>query len=163
MDIYDFLQKYEIAFERHDHPALFTCEDAQRWIPHLDGAPTKNLFLRDKKGLRHFLLVVHESMQVDLKQLSQALQTSRIGFGSADRLKRVLGIEPGMVSLLALIRDSEHQVEVLIDRRLWEYDHFQCHPLVNTSTLIISKSGVEAFLRATNHSYTLFDTPLLAV
>ena len=57
-DLYDLLARYDIEYERHNHPAVFTVEEAQRLVPELPGAKTKNLFLRDGKGRRHFLVVV---------------------------------------------------------------------------------------------------------
>ena len=69
-DIYAFLTQNDIAYQRQDHPAVFTCEEALRLVPPLPGAKTKNLFLRDRKGRRHFLVVVGYEKAVDLKAWS---------------------------------------------------------------------------------------------
>ena len=72
---------------------------------------------------------------------------------------KYLGITPGSVSLLALFNDSESDVEVYIDRRVWESDRIKCHPLVNTSTLSIARDDIQRFLELTNHSFTVIDVP----
>ncbi|MBF0278931.1 MAG: prolyl-tRNA synthetase associated domain-containing protein [SAR324 cluster bacterium] len=158
-DIYELLDEHEISYEQYDHPALMTTADAQKFIPHLPGAPTKNLFLRDKKGSRHFLVVVHDFKQVELKSLSEAIGSSRLSFGSPERLKKHLNIEPGSVSLLALSQDIEKRVELFIDKPIWEAELLQCHPLINTRTLVISHSGIEKFLTACGSEFSTIDVP----
>mgnify|MGYP001070242727 CR=1 FL=1 len=71
MDIYAFLSEHEIEYERHDHPPVFTVEEALRLVPRLPAAKTKNLFVRDKKGRRHVLVVVGYDKTVDLKALAK--------------------------------------------------------------------------------------------
>ncbi len=160
MDIYQFLQAHRIAYQRFDHPPVYTVADVHRLTPDLPGAGTKNLFFRDKKGARHFLVVVPDDKRVDLKRLPESLQSARVSFGSPQRLKETLGIEPGSVSLLAVFTDRDRQkVEVFIDASLWKAEEFQFHPLVNTSTLVISKNGIERFLAATGHRWQVVNVP----
>ncbi|MFH2220091.1 MAG: prolyl-tRNA synthetase associated domain-containing protein [Pseudomonadota bacterium] len=162
VDFYQFLEAYRIEYERYDHPPVFTVDDVNRLIPHLPGAKTKNLFLKDNKGQRHFLVVVRDEKRVDLKALPDLLGSSRLRFGSPDRLKRYLGVDPGAVSLLAIFNDSENAVEVVIDGDLWASEAFQFHPLVNTSTLVISREGLEIFLNKTGHAAKILDVPGLS-
>ena len=157
MNIYDFLNKNKILYERHDHPAVFTCEQALEQISHLPGAKIKNLFLRDEKGKRHFLVVVGYNKSVDLKALSALLDAKRLGFASPERLKKYLDIEPGSVTILALLNDLNHNVELIIDKEIWQEETFQCHPLINTSTLVISKENLEKFLEETGHEVRLVE------
>lgn len=157
-DIYAFLDTHGIAYERCDHAPAFTVEDVERLVP-LGGARTKNLFLRDKKGTRQALVSVRADKTVDLGKLSASIAFERPSFGSPDRLKKRLGIEPGAVSLLALINDPTHDVELFVDRDLWSAESVQCHPLVNTATLRISAEGIKQFLQATGHTPQLIDLP----
>jgi Ala-tRNA(Pro) deacylase len=159
MTFIEFLDTHEIAYVRHDHPAVYTVEEADQLVPELPGAKTKNLFLRDDKGRRHFLVLVPSDKRVNLKALKDVLGAKRISFGSPERLKKYLGIEPGSVSLLAVYNDGAHRVEVFMDRELWEADTFLFHPLVNTSTLVIKKTGIERFLEATGHDLNIVDVP----
>jgi len=159
-DIYDFLSSNDIEYEKFDHPAVFTCEQAQELIPDdIPGADTKNLFLRDKKGKRHILVTVGYEKKVDLKALSELLDAKKLGFGSPERLEKYLGITPGAVSILALLNDTDHAVECYIDEDLWQHDSFRVHPLVNTASLVISREGIEKFLQATGHEYRIVKVP----
>jgi Ala-tRNA(Pro) deacylase len=146
-----FLETNQIAYTRHDHPAVYTVEEADRLVPELTAAKTKNLFLRDNKGKRHFLVVVPGHKQVDLKTLKDRMGVKRISFGSSERMKKHLGIEPGAVSILALYNDKAHAVELFVDQELWASESFQCHPLVNTATLEISRDNLLRFLKITGH------------
>jgi len=159
-DIYKFLDSINVSYERFDHPAVYTVSEAKKLSPEMDGASTKNLFLRDKKGTRHFLVVVPQDKQVDLKELSSILEASRLSFASPDRLKKYLGIEPGSVSILALLNDPEKTVEVFVDNELWNAEIILCHPLVNTSTLAITRDGIKQFLEKTGHNLMLVEVPI---
>ncbi len=159
-DLFDFLYKHSITFERFDHPPVYTVEDVRRLVPDLPGAKTKNLFFRDEKGKRYLLVLVPDEKRVDMKQLPKLVGWKRISLGSPKRLKKYLGVDPGAVSLLAVFNDTVHAVKVIIDRRLWQSDAFQFHPLVNTSTLVISKNNIKRFLAATGHSPVIIDVPV---
>ncbi len=159
-DLYAFLDTHGIRFERHDHPPVMTVEEAARLVPPLPAAQTKNLFLRDEKGRRHFLVMVAHDKQVDLRRLSVALSSTKLSFGSPERLAKHLGVEPGAVTILGAINDPGHQVEVFVDRDLWAAEALRCHPLVNTATLVVSRDGIEQFLRATGHPWKLIEVPV---
>ena len=158
-DFFNYLAENGIAYERHDHPAVYTIEEANRLVPPLPAAKTKNLFLRDSKGRRHFLVIVSGDKQVDIKGLQTALGTSRLSFGSPKRLKEYLDIEPGAVSLFAIVNDTEQKVEVIADKAIWSASAFQFHPLVNTSTLVVSKEGAVRFLESTGHTPQVIEVP----
>ena len=162
MDLDQFLIERRISLPRHEHPAVMTVEESERLVPSLPGAKTKNLFLRDKKGLRHLLVSVPSDLAVDLNRLGEVLGVGRLGFASAERLSRHLGITPGSVSLLALLNDTSRKVEFVIDRTLWEADAVQAHPLVNTATMIIAHADLERFLTATGHEPRVIDVPAMA-
>ena len=104
------------------------------------------------------MVVVYEKT-VDLKSLSSLMGLSSLTMASPDRLKRYLGVDPGSVTILAVINDTEKKVEVLFDRDLWHSPSFRCHPLINTSTLAISKQGIQRFLELTGHEVIVLDVP----
>jgi Ala-tRNA(Pro) deacylase len=158
-DFFKFLSENGIVYQRHDHPPVYTVEEAKRLVPPLPGAKTKNLFLRDKKGKHHFLVVVGAEKQIDLKMLQKLLGVGRLSFGSPDRLARYLGIAPGAVSLFAIYNDTDCRVALIVDRVLWDSDAFQWHPLVNTSTLVISRPDVERFVMQTGHTFRILEIP----
>jgi Ala-tRNA(Pro) deacylase len=159
VDIYRFLADHNIDYERHDHPPVFTCEEADRLVPPLPAAKTKNLFLRDRKGRHHFLVVVAYEKVVDLKALSSLLGVSKLSLGSAERLNRYLGVDPGAVTILGVANDRNREVEVIVDESLWNSRAFRCHPLVNTSTLVISSENLKRFLDITGHAPRIVNVP----
>lgn len=158
-DIFEFLSDHDIDYQRFDHPPVYTVADVRRLTPDLPGAKTKNLFLCDQKGKKHFLVMLPHDKRVDLKGLQGILGVGKLRFGSADRLKRFLGIEPGAVSLLAVINDEAKAITVLMDKPLWASESFQFHPLVNTATLTISRENIERFAEKTGHPITLLEVP----
>jgi Ala-tRNA(Pro) deacylase len=158
-DFYKFLADNQIDYERHDHPAVFTVADVERLVPTLPAVKTKNLFLRDKKGRRHFLVAVPAQKRVNIKALGAAIGAGHLSFGSSDRLKKYLGVDPGSVTVLATINDPDHAVELFFDTVLWAEETFQFHPLVNTSTLVISKEGLKRYFELTGHEVRLIDVP----
>jgi Ala-tRNA(Pro) deacylase len=159
MDLAAFLAHHAIEAKRFEHPPVLTVEESERLVPPLPGAKTKNLFLRDKKGLRHFLVTVPHDLAVDLNALGARLGVGRLGFASAERLMTHLGLAPGSVSLLALVNDTAHAVEFVIDRRLWNADAVHAHPLVNSATMVIPHAQLERFLAATGHEARIVDVP----
>ncbi len=162
MDLALFLSEHGIAAARHEHPAVMTVEESLRLVPKLPGAKTKNLFLRDKKGRRHFLVTVPHDVAVDLGALGAALGVGGVGFASAERLWKHLGITPGSVSLLGLVNDEAHAVEFVIDRALWEAEAVHAHPLTNTATMVVAHADLERFLAATGHPPRVIDVPVAA-
>ena len=159
MEIYQFLESNGIQYKRHDHPPVFTCEDVNRLVPDLPGRKTKNLFICDNKGKKHFLVTVPDEKSVDLKLLGEALGAKRLRFASADRLAKHLDLEPGAVTILGVMNDTAGKVGVVVDQAIWEADALQCHPLVNTATLVIPLDHLRRFLHATGHEPTVLDVP----
>lgn len=156
--IFDFLKRHEIPYEQHDHPAVFTVEESAA-LPKFPGADTKNLFLCEDRGDRYFLVTVPHHKRVDLKSLSPLLSAKRLTFGSQEKLKEYLGVEPGSVTLLGLMHDTDHHVDVWIDEEVWNNDAIQCHPLINTATLVVSHTGMEKFFALTGHEIHAADIP----
>ena len=159
MEIYDYLDTHGIEYERHDHPPVFTCEDVNRLVPALPGRKTKNLFICDNKGKQHFLVTIPDEKSVDLKSFSEVLGVKKLRFASANRLQKHLKLDPGAVTILGVMNDDNLQVRVVVDQSIWEADALQCHPLVNTATLVIPLEHVRKFLEATGHQATVMDVP----
>ena len=158
-DLAAFLALHNIEAKRFEHPPVMTVEESERLVPPLPGAKTKNLFLRDHKGRRHFLVTAPHDLALDLDALGAELGAGRLGFASAERLAKHLGVSPGSVSLLALVNDAAHAVEFVVDRRLWEAESVHAHPLVNDATMVIPHAQLERFLAATGHQARVIDVP----
>ncbi|MBM3146582.1 MAG: prolyl-tRNA synthetase associated domain-containing protein [Actinobacteria bacterium] len=156
------LDEQGIEYLRVDHPPVYTCEQARREAPDLPGAETKNLFVCDGRGRRHFLVVVRPDTRVDLRGLGTHLGAGGLRLASARRLATHLGLEPGSVTLLGVVNDRRGAVEVVIDEDLWSAPAVQCHPLVNTSTLVLSRDALRRFLALTAHEPTITAVPAAA-
>lgn len=157
-NIYTFLTNHNISYERFDHPEVYTCEQARELCPAMAGTSIKNLFLYDKRTEQHFLVVVKDGKQVDLKELKKLLGVSNLSFASEERLGKYLGVKPGSVTILGLVNDITHAVTVVFDADL-QNQALQCHPLVNTATLVIPSEDVKKFLSTTRHEYNFLDIP----
>jgi Ala-tRNA(Pro) deacylase len=152
-----FLQSYGFAYERLEHPAVFTCAEADLHHAGVDAVSTKNLFLCDKKARRCFLAVTACEKTVKLDELAAQLGVSHLRFGSEENLLRLLGVTRGSVTMMGLANDTAHQVELWIDASIWQGEHFLSHPLVNTATLVLSKAELERFFEVTGHAPHLFN------
>jgi Ala-tRNA(Pro) deacylase len=155
--VYEVLNSLGIPYSRHEHPPVFTAEQAERHWTDISGAHCKNLFLRNKKGNRHYLVILPTSKQADLRQLNARLKEDRMSFGSAGRLKRYLGLEPGAVSPFGLINDVGREVIVIVDLDLRRADRVNFHPNLNTATVGIATADFERFLAWTGNEVRFFD------
>jgi Ala-tRNA(Pro) deacylase len=144
--LYAALTDLGIAWVRHEHPPVFTVEEAERHWSEVRGAHCKNLFLRNKKGNHHYLVVIESSKQADLRRLNTLLDEDRLSFASPERLKRFLGLDPGAVSPFGLLNDAGREVVVVLDQDLRGAETVNFHPNVNTATVGISYGDLERFI-----------------
>ena len=151
-DVYALLDSLGVRYERYDHAPVFTCDEADAAVPNLDAVQTKNLFLRDKRGRRHVLVVTSCARTVDIKHVAELVDADRLSFGSPERLMKYLGVTPGSVTVLGLMNDAEQGVELCVDADVWNTPAWRCHPLINSSTLVISRGDMEKFLAHTGHT-----------
>ena len=157
--LFRLLESLGIRWVRVDHPPVFTVEEALRDVPPMEGVHAKSLLLRDRSGKRHILVVVGFGTAVDLALLSEAIPSSKLSLASPERLMRCLGVLPGAVSILALHHDTGHDVEVIVDKEVWEAEALQCHPMVNTATVTITKPDLVRFLESTGHAVRVMEVP----
>jgi len=156
-DFLAFMDASHVAYQRLEHPAVFTCAEADLYHAGIEAVSTKNLFLCDKKGRRFFLAVTSCEKTIKLENLSSQLNSPHLRFGSEENLMRLLGVARGSVTMMGLINDTEHQVELWVDAEIWRGKDYLCHPLVNTATLVLSKNELERFLGLTGHKLNFFD------
>ena len=152
-----FLDDNSFVYQRVEHPAVFTCAEAELHRPPVPATSTKNLFLCDKKARRFFLVVTSCEKTVRLDALSSQLGVNSLRFASEENLYRLLGVSRGAVTMMGLANDTEHQVDLWIDTEIWNSESFLSHPLVNTATLILSKGELERFFALTGHSFQLVE------
>lgn len=148
--VLDKLRELGIEATTADHPPVFTVEEAKALRGELEGAHTKNLFVRDKKGVM-CLVVALEDRSVDLKELAGRIGLKRISFGSADRLMKYLGVIPGAVTPFGVINDHGGLVSVALDRGLQAHEIWNFHPVDNARTTTIRGDDMVRFLEAVDH------------
>jgi len=139
-----------ISAETVSHRPVFTVEEAKAHRGQLSGAHTKNLFVRDKKGVM-WLVVAIESQVVHLNALAESLGHKRFSFGSAERLMGYLGVIPGAVTPFAVINDHRGVVRVALDSALSEHEVWNFHPLDNAMTTTIGAADMVRFLEDVGH------------
>jgi Ala-tRNA(Pro) deacylase len=150
-ELFAYLDRLGITHKTVTHPAAFTVGDARALRGAIPGGHTKNLFLRDKKGVP-YLVVANEDAAIELKSLHRQLgATGRFSFGAADLLRTLLGVEPGSVTPFAAINDADGQVMVILDAAMMAQPVLNFHPLANTATTTISREDLLKFLEATGH------------
>jgi len=157
--VYAALDALGISYERHEHPAVFTAADASQFWDPIPGVQCKNLFLRNKKGDRHYLVVVEIGKRVDLKDLVRTVADDRLSFGSAERLMAELGLTPGSVSPFGLINDADGSVRVLIDQDLKGADRLIFHPNINTASVVVSWADLERSLATRANRVSVISLP----
>jgi Ala-tRNA(Pro) deacylase len=155
--VYAALDSLGISYRRYEHPPVFTAEDAAVHWAGLDGTQCKNLFLRNKKGNRHYLVVLEVSKQADLRHVARLVSDDRLSFGSAERLMERLGLTPGSVSPFGLINDADRSVRVLIDRDLRSAERLIFHPNINTASIVIAWKDFERFLDSRGNVVTFIN------
>jgi len=153
------LEALGIAPYTVEHPPVFTIEEAKALRGNLPGHHIKNLFLRNKKQ-EMWLVVALEDRAIDLKRLGEALGAGRLSFGSPERLRRHLGVEPGSVTPFALVNDEMQVVRLVLDRGLAEGGPINAHPLVNTMTTAIAAADLLRLFEATGHAPRWLDFPV---
>jgi Ala-tRNA(Pro) deacylase len=156
-DLFKTFEDLDISVETLEHTPVFTVEEAKSLRGELQGGHSKNLFLRNKKGVM-WLVTCLEDRPVDLKALGAALDAGRLSFASADRLMRFLGVVPGAVTPFAAINDRGNAVRVALDRRMLDtHDRLNFHPLDNGMTTAISGQDLIRFLEAVGHPPVYLD------
>lgn len=147
-----FLDHLAIPYEQFEHAPVFTCDEAHAALPEHPAVQTKNIFLRDKRGRRHLLLVTTCEKSVDIAEFAEQAGADRLSFGSPERLMKYLAVTPGSVTVLGLVNDRDGTVELYVDKDVWNADAWRCHPLRNDATLVIRRADLERFFERTGHT-----------
>lgn len=151
--VYDALEKLCIPFARVDHAPAATIQDCEQIEQVLGCAICKNLFLCNRQKTVFYLLMLCGHKEFVTKDVSKQLGVARLSFGDASQMERLLGLLPGSVSVMGLMNDQHHEVQLLIDEDLVGDEYLGCHPCRNTTTLKLRWQDVlKTFLPATGHT-----------
>lgn len=151
--VIEYLNGLNIHFEIYEHPPLDNIEIALEYWKDIDAMHCKNLFFRNHKGNRHFLVIIKDTTLFNIRSLEQKLKQGKISFGSEKRLMKYLGVKPGSVSPFGLINDENNHVHVFMDEQLKTADKISFHPNDNTASLVIKLNDFMKYLNFVGNSY----------
>lgn len=155
--VFDFLAAHEIEYSVYDHPEAPTIEIAREYWRADGSKHCKNLFFRNHKGNRHYLVVFDSECSLAIRDLEQRLHQGKLTFASAERMERWLGLRPGSVSPFGLVNDEQNHVHLFLDRNLIDQPSLSFHPNDNTATVVISQPMFQRYLEAVGNSYEYID------
>lgn len=156
--VYDLLERLGVPFERVDHDAVGTIEGCAEIEKLLDIEICKNLFLRNSKGDQYYLLMLPGGKHLVTKDLAKKIGSTRLSFGTPEKMEEYLDITPGSVSVLGLMNDHGNNIQLLVDNDIKKWEYFGCHPCINTSSLKIKTADLfSKILPAVGHEPVFVD------
>ena len=157
---YELLDRLDVAYQRIDHEAAMTMEACAAIDEALDATICKNLLLCNRQCTAFYLLMIPGSKTFKTSVLSKQIGSSRLSFADAEYMERFLDITPGSVSVLGLMNDHDHHVELLIDEDVLKGEYIGCHPCINTSSLRLKTSDLmEKIIPAMGHTPRIVTLP----
>lgn len=162
--VYNFLSSNSIEFESYDHPEGKTIVEAKQWWRNDGSVHCKNLFFRNHKGNKHYLLCFNCDYDLDIHSLEHILKEDlvskglpspgKLSFASQERMEKYLGLIPGSVSPFGLINDKENHVHLFLDENLKNFPSLSFHPNDCTGTVVISQENFKKYLSIIGNSYS---------
>jgi len=144
-ELLKILSDIDIKYTNHEHPAVFTVDEAAKHHEGIEGVHSKNLFLKDKKK-NLFLVVTLSDKPIKIKEVAKKIGAKSPSFGKPDLLMEALGVIPGAVTPFAAVNIKAHEVMVILDEEMMKNDLLNFHPLVNTATTTITPQDLIKFL-----------------
>lgn len=142
-----------ITYELHEHPPVPTVEDALPYWEKIDATHCKNLFFRNHKGNRHYLVILRHDRELRIHDLEKKLKQGKLSFASPERMERYLGLSGGSVSLFGIINDRDNHVYLFLDEALKKAEKISFHPNENTATLVIPLRSFMKFLEWSGNGF----------
>ena len=150
-ELYSKLEELKIKFEYNEHLPAPTIEIAKQYWKDIDAVHCKNLFFRNHKGNKHYLVVFDHRQNLSIKSLEQKLKQGKLSFASEKRMEKYLGLKPGSVSPFGLIHDKENHVTVFFDKNLKKAEKISFHPCINTASLVIKFDDFMRYMNSTRN------------
>ena len=154
--VYDYLDDLSISYSRLDHAPAFgseteLCDEIER---SLGAKICKNLFLSNRQRTKFYMLMLPEHKVFKSSDISRQAGSSRLHFAESEYMEDLIGCSPGSASVMGLINDTEHRVQLLVDDDVINAEYVGCHPCINTSSLRIKSEDIfEKFVKATGHDF----------
>ncbi len=155
--VYDYLASCGITFDYYEHPEAPTIEIASQFFRGEGTVLCKNLFFRNHKGNKHYLVIMDARHNMDIHDIEHKLHQGKLSFASPERMMKYLGVRPGSVSLFTLVNDVNHEVILFVDNQLLQAEKVSFHPNDNTASLVISKDDMLKFIERIGNKYEFLD------
>ena len=151
--LYELLKQLNIEFDYYEHPPVPTVEEAKKYWADVEATHCKNLFFRNHKGNKHYLVVLEHTQQMNIRSIEQLLKQGKLSFASPERLMKYLGVQPGSVTPLALMNDIENHVKLFLDANLKGSERISFHPCINTASIVLSYNDFIRFIEHVGNEY----------
>ena len=155
--VYETLERMGIAYDYYEHPEAPTIEVAAQFYRGEGTTLCKNLFFRNHKGNRHYLVIMDSRYPMDIHDMEHRLHQGKLSFASEERMMRYLGVRPGSVSLFTLVNDTGHEVVLFVDSNLMKAERVSFHPNDNRASLVISRDDMMKFVNCIGNTYEIVD------
>ncbi len=155
--VYDYLDQQGIKYDYYEHPEAPTIEIASQFYRGEGTVLCKNLFFRNHKGNKHYLVIMDARHNMDIHDIEHKLHQGKLSFASPERMLKYLGVYPGSVSLFTLINDVNHEVILFVDKKLLEAEKVSFHPNDNTASLVIGCDDMIKFIKSVGNQYEFMD------
>ena len=152
-ELFELFERLDITFDYYEHPPAPTIEEAMKYWVNIDATHCKNLFFRNHKGDKHYLVVLDHRHDLHIHDLEKRLNQGKLSFASEQRMTKYLGVKSGSVSPFALINDKEHHVYMFLDESIAKCDKISFHPNINTASLVINNDDFHKFIDQTGNTY----------
>ena len=152
-----YLNEKGYEYSWYTHPEAPTIDIARQYWKQDGSKHCKNLFFRNHKGNRHYLVVLDCERDLDIHDLEKRLHQGKLSFASPQRMEKYLGLQPGSVSPFGLINDTENHVHLFMDKNLKEEKSLSFHPNDNHATVVIEAGEFMRYLNAVGNSFEFIE------
>ncbi|MEK6873779.1 MAG: YbaK/EbsC family protein [Nanoarchaeota archaeon] len=150
MDIKKYLEDLEIKYKLHEHPPVYTCEESEKLKVTIRGMHAKSLLVKGKNTGKFYMIILPCNKRIDRKKLKTYTEED-ITFANSEELDKLLNLKPGSVSPFAIIRDKEHKITIIFEKKVWESEILNFHPNINTETIELKNSEFKKYVKSLNN------------
>ncbi len=147
------LDELNISYDMVEHPAVYTTEEADKYIEGKVGIRTKSLFLTDNKKRRYYLVFMGDDKRLNMKEFAEIIGEKHLKFASENLLMEKLGLKPGFVSIFGLLNNTQKDVQVYFEKDIVSDIPLTFHPNDNTKTMFIGMDDLKKFLNSLDFRY----------
>ena len=151
--VLEYLNQLNISYKIWYHPPLPTIETAMEYWKIMPGTHCKNLFFRNHKGNKHYMVIFECSQTMNITILEKNLRQGKLTFASAERMKKHLGLQPGSVTPFGLLNDTSDHVKLFIDKELENVSEISFHPNDNRASVLIDNNDFKKYLISVGNAY----------